>query len=101
MTDLPDPKIGCHRTGFTKKCRKLVTDGVCTRWRHVIGVDSNTGQEINRSDCADNWIVPLMIENSKLQNQTGAAVESFRNEMIKANEASVALFASSPKLIEP
>lgn len=30
----------------------------------------------------------LMIENSQQQRQTGAAVESFRNEMVKANEAS-------------
>jgi hypothetical protein len=28
----------------------------------------------------------LMIENSQQQRQTGAAVESFRNEMVKANE---------------
>jgi hypothetical protein len=29
-----------------------------------------------------------MIENSQQQRQTGAAVESFRNEMTKANEVS-------------
>jgi hypothetical protein len=28
----------------------------------------------------------MMIENSQQQRQTGAAVESFRNEMVKANE---------------
>jgi hypothetical protein len=28
----------------------------------------------------------LMIENSQQQRQTGAAVESFRNEMVKAND---------------
>jgi hypothetical protein len=27
-----------------------------------------------------------MIENSQQQRQTGAAVESFRNEMVKSNE---------------
>jgi hypothetical protein len=30
----------------------------------------------------------LLIENSKVNRETGAAVESFRNEMVKANEAS-------------
>ena len=30
----------------------------------------------------------LLIENSGQQRQTGAAVESFRNEMVKANDAS-------------
>jgi hypothetical protein len=29
-----------------------------------------------------------MIENSQQQRQTGAAVESFRNEMVKSNESS-------------
>jgi hypothetical protein len=29
-----------------------------------------------------------MIENSQQQRQTGAAVESFRNEMVKNNEVS-------------
>jgi hypothetical protein len=29
-----------------------------------------------------------MIENSQQQRQTGAAVESFRNEVAKSNEAS-------------
>jgi hypothetical protein len=28
----------------------------------------------------------LLIENSGQQRQTGAAVESFRNEMVKSNE---------------
>jgi DNA uptake protein ComE-like DNA-binding protein len=30
----------------------------------------------------------LMIENSQQQRGTSAAVESFRNEMVKANQAS-------------
>jgi hypothetical protein len=30
----------------------------------------------------------LMIENSQQQWSTGAAVESFRNEMVKANQVS-------------
>jgi len=34
------------------------------------------------------WTPILMIENSKVNRETGAAVESFRNEMVKANEAS-------------
>jgi hypothetical protein len=38
-------------------------------------------------DCA--WFIKvpiMMIENSQMQRQTGAAVESFRNEMVKSNE---------------
>jgi hypothetical protein len=32
------------------------------------------------------WLPILMIENSQQQRSTGAAVESFRNEMVKSNE---------------
>ena len=46
----------------------------------------------------------LMIENSKVNRETGAAVESFRNEMVKANEAShrllVATASVNTKIIE-
>ena len=31
--------------------------------------------------CAVKWIPMLLIENSQMQRQTGAAVESFRNEV--------------------
>lgn len=34
------------------------------------------------------WLPVLMIENSQQQRQTGAAVESFRNEMVRANDTS-------------
>jgi hypothetical protein len=34
------------------------------------------------------WMPMLMIENSQQQRSTGAAVESFRNEMVKSNETS-------------
>lgn len=37
----------------------------------------------------------LLIENSGQQRQTGAAVESFRNEMVKSNETSQKILAVS------
>lgn len=33
----------------------------------------------------------LLIENSKVERETGAAVESFRNEVVKANSITLAL----------
>ena len=44
-----------------------------------------------------------MIENSQQQRSTGAAVESFRNEMTKANQVSQQVLLATmqnPKLIE-
>lgn len=87
--DLPDKDRGCHRTGFKINCRKLVTDGKCCRWMQITGSNPNTGEAVSRHDCIDDWIPYLLMENSKLQRETGAAVESFRNEMVKLNVAAL------------
>jgi len=54
----------------------------------VRGTNPNTGEEVDDWGCAQAWMPILMIDNSQKQRQTGAAVESFRNEMVKTNEAS-------------
>jgi hypothetical protein len=41
----------------------------------------------------------LMIENSQQQRQTGAAVESFRNEMIATQQASHAVLLTTAQII--
>jgi hypothetical protein len=83
--DLPSDKRGCHHTGFMKKCKALVTSGKCERWIHVVGQDKNTGEQINRHGCADDWHVSLTIENTLEARHTAAAVESFRNAMVAQN----------------
>ena len=51
-----------------------------------MGKNPNTGQEVNQSDCAVTWLPMLLIEGSQQTRQTGSAIESFRNEMVKLNE---------------
>jgi hypothetical protein len=58
----------------------------CAWFTQVRGHNPNTGKEVDEWACAIAWMPVLMIENSQQQRQTGAAVESFRNEMVKANE---------------
>jgi hypothetical protein len=60
----------------------------CAWFTQVRGTNPNTGKEVDEWACAITWMPVLLIENSQQQRQTGAAVESFRNEMVKANEAS-------------
>ena len=60
----------------------------CTLFTQVRGHNPNTGKEVDDWACALAWLPVMMIENSNMQRQTGAAVESFRNEMVKANDAS-------------
>lgn len=60
----------------------------CAWFTQVRGFHPQTGKEVDEWGCAVGWMPVLLIENSQQQRHTGAAVESFRNEMVKANEVS-------------
>lgn len=68
----------------------------CPMWVQVRGRHPQTGEEIDDWRCSFAWMPVLMIENSQQQCQTAAAVESFRNEMVKANEVA-ALVEALPR----
>ena len=57
----------------------------CSWITQVRGTNPNTGDPVDEWGCAVTWLPVLLIENSQQQRQTGAAVESFRNEMVSAN----------------
>jgi hypothetical protein len=59
----------------------------CSWFTLVRGNNPQTGQEIDEWGCAMTWLPVLLIENSQQQRQTGAAVESFRNEVVRNAEA--------------
>jgi len=75
-----ESKANCPLDGF-KPCRQLD----CGWFMKVRGTNPNTGEELDEWGCAIAWLPVLMIENSQQQRQTGAAVESFRNEMVQSN----------------
>ena len=52
----------------------------------VRGTNPNSGESVDEWGCSMAWMPMLMIENSQQQRGTSAAVESFRNEMVKSNE---------------
>jgi hypothetical protein len=83
---LPDDKVYCHRTGFRKKCVDMVTKRHCRLWKHVIGLNRNTNQPMDHYDCVDSLKVDLTIENTQMQRETGAAVESTRNEYVRSSD---------------
>ena len=60
----------------------------CAWFLQIRGTNPNTGEPIDEWGCAMSWMPILLIENAQMSRQTGAAVESFRNEMVKTNEAS-------------
>lgn len=78
-----ESKANCPLDGF-KPCRQLE----CAWFLKIAGTHPQTGKEVEEWGCSMAWMPMLMIENSQQQRQTGAAVESFRNEMVKTNEVS-------------
>jgi hypothetical protein len=87
------------------KCETVIDDKivVCPWYIKVSGDNPNTGERVDQWGCAISWAPLLMIENSKQQMKTGAAVESFRNEMVKQNNQLAAVMlhtAGGAKLIE-
>jgi hypothetical protein len=76
-----EPKMNCPLNNFDP-CKQLD----CAWFMQVRGANPNTGEPIDDYGCAIAWMPVLLIENSQQQRQTGSAVESFRNEMVKAND---------------
>lgn len=60
----------------------------CSWFTQLRGSNPQTGEPVDEWGCAITWLPMLLIENSQMQRQTGSAVESFRNEMVRANETS-------------
>jgi hypothetical protein len=82
---LPDPKVKCPATGFAKSCRDILSKCDCPKFVSIRGIDPQTGANVDRHGCVDSFLPLLLIENAQQSRQTGAAVESFRNEIVKAN----------------
>ena len=84
---------------FCPLIKKDCIQNKCAWFIQLRGNDPNTGKEIDEWGCSMAWMPVLMIENSQQQRQTGAAVESFRNEMVKANESTANLLNNQHKLL--
>ena len=69
----------------------------CVWFTQMRGMNPNTGKEVDEWGCAVSWLPVLLVENSQQQRQTGAAVESFRNEMVRANEINTRLLLDTPR----
>lgn len=77
-----EPKPNCPINGFSP-CKQLD----CAWFTKLAGTNPNTGQSVDEWGCAVAWLPILLVENSQQQRQTGAAVESFRNEIVATNTA--------------
>tara|TARA_R100001510_G_C7630298_1_gene189270 strand:+ start:971 stop:1282 length:312 start_codon:yes stop_codon:yes gene_type:complete len=75
-----------------KKCIGLQ----CAWFTKVQGVNPQNGQDVEEWACAVAWLPMLAIENSQNTRMSGAAVESFRNEMVKRMDMPLA--PETPKI---
>jgi len=82
---------------FCPLIKKDCVELKCAWFTRIQGYDMNTGAQVDEYQCAITLMPMLLVENSGQQRQTGAAVESFRNEMVKANEQSQKILLAAAK----
>jgi hypothetical protein len=63
--------------------RKSCLASKCSWWIQLRGKSPQTGNDIDEFKCAISWLPILLIEVAHKEYQTGAAIESFRNETVK------------------
>jgi hypothetical protein len=96
-----DVKIICPLMGGECIEDGSIKDGElvsCRFWVYVHGKNPQTGEDVRNGDCAMAWTPMLLIENSKVNRETGAAVESFRNEMVKSNEVNQQILLNATRV---
>ena len=71
---------------FCPLIKKKCVEHNCKFYIQVLGKNPNTGQEVNQWDCAVSWLPMLLIEGSQQTRPAGSAIESFRNEMVNAQQ---------------
>lgn len=55
----------------------------CKFWNNIKGTNPQTGEQVDEWECTISMLPFLILEASQQAKQTGAAVESFRNESTK------------------
>ena len=55
-------------------------------------MNPNTGEMVDEWNCAIAWVPMMQIETSQQARQAGAAVESFRNEVVRTNSENQQLY---------
>lgn len=73
--------------------RKRCLEQECEWWIQIQGQHPQTGEKISQHDCTFKWLPLLLMEGSQQTRQAAGAIESFRNEMVKASEAEQVLKA--------
>lgn len=96
----PDSAIMCPHTGFARSCREIVGNHDCPKFVNVRGINSS-GETVDRWGCVDGFLPLLLVEIAQQTRQAGAATESFRNEVVKAEDEKRAALLQFARLGAP
>ena len=77
---------------FCPLIKKNCIEMKCSWFTQMRGTNPNTGEPVDEWGCAVAWMPFMAVEIAQKSNQTGAAVESFRNEVVKANQQNQQLY---------
>lgn len=83
-TGKPEAKSDMNCPFFKQPMNKVCHK--CALFIKIQGKNPNTGQDIDAWDCSFSWLPLLMIENTQQGRAVGAAMESWRNEFVKAEQ---------------
>lgn len=72
-----------YRKDVSKVCH------TCAWYVMLRGKNKNTGADVDEWGCAVAWGPIMAVETAHAANSTAAAIESFRNEMVKQNDHSL------------
>jgi len=86
---LPDSKVKCPATGFARTCREIIAECECPKFVRIDFVNPQNGEKVDKYGCVDSFLPLLLLENAQMTRQAGAAINGFRNEVLKANETAV------------
>lgn len=67
----------------------------CPLYIKLMGKDPQTGMPVEEWGCSIAWIPILLIETTQQTRQAGAAIESFRNEMVTGNKITQGFLAAN------
>ena len=69
----------------------------CMWYTKLVGMDPNTGKDIEEWSCAISWLPTLQVEMSQTNRGQTQALESFRNETVKGQSEFNKILANSSK----
>lgn len=84
---------------FCPLIKKSCKGSDCMWATKLRGADPQTGQEFEEELCSIVALPHLLIENTKVASEVGAAVESARNEAVKGHGEMLALQMIAAKII--